>query len=356
MALMVKSRLAASSCQSSVQATRAWRPSVSSSRRSVVISMFSPALSAVTVPWAMPVAMVRMPAWCSARCTASGGSGVAMSMSVIATPAIVSRTQPPTSLACFSASRIAPPRDDAGWCSFLAAPGNHLAAAELGRHIGASDAAALAQPEQQQAHGEQAAATAITPVRLRPRTPDHQAMAMATGTRRRAISGVAHGRWVVEGRAGCNAGLAACRAGRHVEPMLSGELLPGSPTARFRCSVCSLRWVAQSRRDRSHHVPDPLPARPGRLRPATPAGQAGDTCAARGLRLSAGGRPADRDTRNRDRHRGGRARPGAAWRDRLRQDLHHGEGDRGGAAAGAGAGAEQDAGGAALRGDEILLP
>ena len=51
-----------------------------------------------------------------------------------------------------------------------------------------------------------------------------------------------------------------------------------------------------------------------------------------------------------------RARPGAARRHRLRQDLHHGEGDRGGAEADADPGAEQDAGGAALRRDEELLP
>ena len=44
-----------------------------------------------------------------------------------------------------------------------------------------------------------------------------------------------------------------------------------------------------------------------------------------------------------------RARPGAARRHRLGQDLHHGQGDRGDAAPGADPGAEQDAGRPALR-------
>ena len=51
-----------------------------------------------------------------------------------------------------------------------------------------------------------------------------------------------------------------------------------------------------------------------------------------------------------------RARPGAARRHRLGQDLHHGACHRSAAAAGADPGAEQDAGGAALRRDEELLP
>ena len=51
-----------------------------------------------------------------------------------------------------------------------------------------------------------------------------------------------------------------------------------------------------------------------------------------------------------------RPHPGAARRHRLGQDLHHGEGDRGDAAPGAGAGAEQDAGRAALRRVQELLP
>ena len=61
------------------------------------------------------------------------------------------------------------------------------------------------------------------------------------------------------------------------------------------------------------------------------------------LRPRAQGRPAAGDRRaGRRRQRAG-ARPGAPRRHRLGQDLHHGQGDRGDAAAGAGAGAEQDA-------------
>ena len=51
-----------------------------------------------------------------------------------------------------------------------------------------------------------------------------------------------------------------------------------------------------------------------------------------------------------------RARPGAARRHRLRQDLHHGQGDRGDAAPGAGARAQQDARRPALWRVQELLP
>ena len=51
-----------------------------------------------------------------------------------------------------------------------------------------------------------------------------------------------------------------------------------------------------------------------------------------------------------------RPHAGAARRHRLRQDLHHGQGDRGDAAPGADPGAEQDAGRAALRRVQDLLP
>ena len=74
------------------------------------------------------------------------------------------------------------------------------------------------------------------------------------------------------------------------------------------------------------------------------------------LRLPAGGRPADRDRRaGRGRARG-REDPGAARRHRQRQDLHHGQGDRGAAAPGAGARAQQDPRRAALRRVQELLP
>ena len=59
---MVKSRRAASSRQSVAKATVARRPSVLTSRRSVVTSTCRPAGCAVTVPWSIPVGMARMPA------------------------------------------------------------------------------------------------------------------------------------------------------------------------------------------------------------------------------------------------------------------------------------------------------
>ena len=60
-------------------------------------------------------------------------------------------------------------------------------------------------------------------------------------------------------------------------------------------------------------------------------------------------RPAEGDRRARRRRAPAGARPGAARRHRLGQDLHHGQGDRGDAAPGADPRAQQDAGGAALR-------
>ena len=68
------------------------------------------------------------------------------------------------------------------------------------------------------------------------------------------------------------------------------------------------------------------------------------------------GRPADRDQGPGRGRQAPRPHAGAARRHRLRQDLHHGEGDRGDAAAGDHPGAEQDAGGAALRRVQELLP
>ena len=63
---MVKSRRAASSFQSSVKATVARRPSVETSRRRVVISNGWPSLTAVTVPWSIPVGTALILA-CSSR-------------------------------------------------------------------------------------------------------------------------------------------------------------------------------------------------------------------------------------------------------------------------------------------------
>ncbi len=74
------------------------------------------------------------------------------------------------------------------------------------------------------------------------------------------------------------------------------------------------------------------------------------------LRLRAEGRPAGRDRRTRARHlRRRRAHPGSARRYRQRKDLHHGQGDRGDAAPGAGPRAEQDARRAAIRRVQIVL-
>ncbi len=67
-------------------------------------------------------------------------------------------------------------------------------------------------------------------------------------------------------------------------------------------------------------------------------------------------RPAAGHRRAHRRGQGRRARPGAAGRHRLGQDLHRRQGDRGGAAAGPGPRPEQDAGRTALRRDEGVLP
>ena len=67
------------------------------------------------------------------------------------------------------------------------------------------------------------------------------------------------------------------------------------------------------------------------------------------IRFRSQGRSADGDQGPGRRRAAQRPHPGAARRHRLRQDFHHGQGDRGDAAPGADPGAEQDAGGAALR-------
>ena len=91
--------------------------------------------------------------------------------------------------------------------------------------------------------------------------------------------------------------------------------------------------------------------------PATAAGKVRRRDTARDrLGVRAEGRPADGDRRvGRGRQRAG-ARPGAARRHRLRQDLHHGQGDRGDAAAGAGARPQQDARRPALWRVQVVLP
>ena len=74
------------------------------------------------------------------------------------------------------------------------------------------------------------------------------------------------------------------------------------------------------------------------------------------VRIRAEGRPADRDRRTGRGHPAQRPHAGAARRHRLRQDLHHGQGDRGDAAPCHHPRAEQDAGRAALWRVQELLP
>src|SRR5208337_4999906 len=86
-------------------------------------------------------------------------------------------------------------------------------------------------------------------------------------------------------------------------------------------------------------------------------GPAGDACdefqAAQHVPAARG--PACRDRAAYARVEGGRQAPSAAGRDGLGQDVHDGEGDRGGEPPSAGAGAQQNAGGAALSRVQALL-
>ena len=74
------------------------------------------------------------------------------------------------------------------------------------------------------------------------------------------------------------------------------------------------------------------------------------------VRVRAQGRPAAGDQGSGRRHQAPRPHASSAGRHRLRQDLHHGQGDRADAAPGADSRAEQDAGGAALRRVQVVLP
>ena len=111
---------------------------------------------------------------------------------------------------------------------------------------------------------------------------------------------------------------------------------PGPPVRNSRSSQ-----PGQKRRDYT-----------GRLQSAGPNVRSLRTrCALRARRRPAGGDPSP--------DRGLRGRPGApdaAGRDRFGQDLHHRQRDPGGAEADPGAGAEQDAGRAAVRRVQELLP
>ena len=83
---MVKSRRAASSRQSSVKATTARRPKVSTSRRKVVTSNGRPSATTVTVPCSIPVGTALSPAASASADTLSGRASVAMSMSATGRP------------------------------------------------------------------------------------------------------------------------------------------------------------------------------------------------------------------------------------------------------------------------------
>ena len=72
---MVKSRRSASSRKSRPNATLAWRPSVSTSRLSVVASIGLPSTISVTVPWARPVGATPKPAARARFITTSGTRG-----------------------------------------------------------------------------------------------------------------------------------------------------------------------------------------------------------------------------------------------------------------------------------------
>src|SRR5580698_7926832 len=101
---MVKSRRAASSSQSSVKATTAWRPSVSRSRLRLVTSNGWPFTIAVMVPCSNPVGTVLIPALSSRRSVSSGGMGTAISTSSTGQPRSPLRTAPPTKRPSLSAA------------------------------------------------------------------------------------------------------------------------------------------------------------------------------------------------------------------------------------------------------------
>ena len=139
------------------------------------------------------------------------------------------------------------------------------------------------------------------------------------------------------------------------------------PPAARRPAAARPRAVVDGRR-RHRRVARPVAARgpPGIFRrprqnldaaPPAAAGEIRRRQAPRDrLRLRAEGRPAAGDQGPGRRRQAPRPHAGSPGRHRLRQDLHHGQGDRGDAAPGAGPGAQQDAGRAALRRVQVVLP
>ena len=95
-ALMVKSRRLASAAKSRPNATLAQRPSVSTSWRSVVVSIGRPSTTRVTVPCETPVSATLNPAARARRMTSSVDAVVARSKSNAPSPSARSRTAPPT--------------------------------------------------------------------------------------------------------------------------------------------------------------------------------------------------------------------------------------------------------------------
>ena len=93
---MVKSRRRASSAKSRPNRTLAWRPSVSISSRSVVVSIGNPSTMIVTVPCFSPVGATLNPAARARFIVTSGGAVVARSKSPSGRPSARSRTAPPT--------------------------------------------------------------------------------------------------------------------------------------------------------------------------------------------------------------------------------------------------------------------
>ena len=96
-ALMVKSRRSASRAKSRPNLTLAHRPSVSTSSRSVVVSIGRPSTMIVTVPCLTPVSATLNPAARARRIASPGTAVVARSKSSAASPSARSRTAPPTS-------------------------------------------------------------------------------------------------------------------------------------------------------------------------------------------------------------------------------------------------------------------
>ena len=165
-----------------------------------------------------------------------------------------------------------------------------------------------------------------------------------------------------EGNRACGRGAAGRRRGARPSARLRGRR--GVRSGEHGQEQCrQLPWRHRRGRDRqcTREIAARRPAGVQRAAvdaaPPAAAGEVGRWPAAGyPVQLRSEGRPAAGDRRPGGRGQAPRPHPGAARRHRLRQDLHDGEGDRGDAAAGAGARPQQDAGGAALRRVQVVLP